>query len=167
MLTIFMEQHAHGPWASPASEWLLDNFHIIKAEILSVAESIPQKYYLQLPKLSGGPHRGYPRVYELSLEFVSGTTGVMTMDALESFTLEYQRITLLTMGELWALPSMLRLALLGNIWRTTKRTMDRLTDIMEADRWAERIMNNDDHDSLRTFITEHPPLDSCILFSFL
>ena len=49
-----------GRWAksrdiTPAAEWLLDNYHLIEAQIADVREDLPPRFYRQLPRLAGGP----------------------------------------------------------------------------------------------------------------
>src|SRR5262245_49401786 len=41
-----------GESSPPASEWLLDNFHLVEGEIRSVYHDLPSRYYHELPKLA-------------------------------------------------------------------------------------------------------------------
>ena len=38
----------------PAAEWLLDNYHLVEAEILNVRRDLPRSYYRELPKATSG-----------------------------------------------------------------------------------------------------------------
>jgi len=38
-----------------ASEWVLDNYYIIRQALQQIKEQMPSGYYQQLPKLTGGP----------------------------------------------------------------------------------------------------------------
>ena len=58
-----------GQVVSPAAEWLLDNFHIVEEQLRQIREDLPKSYYNELPKLSSGELRGYPRIYEIALAF--------------------------------------------------------------------------------------------------
>ena len=54
---------------------------------------------------------------------------------------EYQKVAALKMGELWAIPTMLRLGLVENIRRMTLRVAARLDEVELADAWAARLMS--------------------------
>ena len=48
-----------------ASEWVLDNYYIIRQALRQIGEDLPAGYYKQLPKLAGGPLKGLPRIYAI------------------------------------------------------------------------------------------------------
>lgn len=62
-----------GESVAPAAEWLLDNYHLVEAQIREVRSDLPPAYYRQLPKLADGPFQGYPRVFGLAWAFVAHT----------------------------------------------------------------------------------------------
>ncbi len=101
----------------PETEWLLDNFHIVEESLREVRQDLPQGFYAKLPKLAAGPLAGYPRVFALSLSLVAHTDSALDEGLLLGFIQAYQGVTPLTIGELWAIPIMLRLALLENLRR--------------------------------------------------
>lgn len=103
--------------ATPASEWLLDNFYIIEEQVKEITQSISRKYFYQLPRLKNGRLRGYPRVYAIALELISHTDGRFDEKMLVNFVTAYQNYALLSSAELWVLPIMLRIALIENIRR--------------------------------------------------
>jgi cyclic beta-1,2-glucan synthetase len=41
-----------GEFVTPAGEWLLDNYHLVRAEIGKVRHDLPRSYYRKLPKLA-------------------------------------------------------------------------------------------------------------------
>ena len=125
--------------AGPASEWLLDNFHVVQEHIREVRETLPHGYYRELPELASGPLTGYPRVYELAITLISHSEGRIDRDNLELFVGAFQQVAPLSIGELWALPAMLRLALIESVRRMALRTVQRMDEIESADAWAERI----------------------------
>ena len=51
---------------SPAADWLVDNYHVVEAQIQQIRDDLPPGYYRQLPKLADGPLAGYPRVFGLA-----------------------------------------------------------------------------------------------------
>ncbi|MFQ6100929.1 MAG: GH36-type glycosyl hydrolase domain-containing protein [Anaerolineae bacterium] len=102
---------------SYAAEWLLDNFYVVERALRQVREDMPKGYYRQLPKLDTSPLEGYPRIYALTREIIGCCEHRLDLDRVARFVQSYQRVTPLTMGELWALPTMLRLVILENLTR--------------------------------------------------
>ncbi len=43
---------AQGRAITPAAEWLLDNYHLVEAQIREIREDLPPGFYRQLPKLA-------------------------------------------------------------------------------------------------------------------
>ena len=41
-----------GHYATPAAEWLLDNFPLIEAQLQQIREGVPRRFYASLPKLA-------------------------------------------------------------------------------------------------------------------
>lgn len=125
---------------APAGEWLLDNFYLIEEQIRTAKRHLPKGYSRELPRLSDGPSAGRPRVYDIALETISHGDGRVDPESLSSFVAAYQAITLLKLGELWAIPIMLRLALIENLRRITSRiAVDRI-DRTKANMWADRMI---------------------------
>jgi len=54
-----------------SAEWLLDNAYLIREQVTDLRESLPQKYYGELPLIVGGPEAGLPRVYNVASESVT------------------------------------------------------------------------------------------------
>jgi cyclic beta-1,2-glucan synthetase len=94
---------------SYAAEWMLDNFYLVQQTLRQIREDMPPGFYGQLPKLAAGPLEGYPRVYAVAQELVVIQAAHLDLDRVKRFIQLYQDITPLTMGEVWALPVMLRL----------------------------------------------------------
>jgi cellobiose phosphorylase len=124
---------------APAGEWLLDNFYLIKEQIRTAKKHLPKGYSRELPRLLGGSSAGLPRVYDIALETISHGDGRVDEGSLSSFIAAYQQVTALKLGELWAIPIMLRLALIENLRRVgTRVAADRL-DRNLADSWADKM----------------------------
>ncbi|HEX6670289.1 MAG TPA: hypothetical protein VF061_12050, partial [Gemmatimonadales bacterium] len=123
----------------PAGEWLLDNIHVVQEHILEVRESLPRGYYRELPELAGGPLAGYPRVYEIAISLISHTEARVELDDLTLFVAAFQEVSPLRIGELWALPAMLRLGLIESVRRMGLRSVRRLKEMETADTWAGRL----------------------------
>ena len=125
---------------SPAGEWLLDNFYLIDEQIRTAKRHLPKGYSRELPRLSNSPSVGLPRVYDIALEAVAHGDGRIDPEGLGRFVTAYQTITPLKMGELWAIPIMLRLALIENLRRISIRIAAGKIDQDLADSWASQMV---------------------------
>lgn len=121
---------------TPAGEWLLDNYYLIEEQIHTARRHLPKGYSRQLPSLSQGASTGLPRVYDLSLEAIAHGDGRIDGETISRFVAAYQSITPLKLGELWAIPIMLRLALIDNLRRMAVRVMRDGADHRLANEWA-------------------------------
>ena len=97
---------------TPAGEWLLDNFYLIEEQIYTAKKHLPKGYSRGLPQLAKGVSAGLPRVYDIAVEIISHSDGHVSLKSLQNFITAYQEVNFLNLGELWAIPIMLRLALL-------------------------------------------------------
>ena len=131
---------AAGVDAGPAAEWLLDNYHVVQEHLQEVRASLPGGYYRELPELASGPMTGYPRVYEMAISLISHTEARVDLDNVDLYVESFQSVTPLSVGELWAMPAMLRLGLIESVRRMTLRTMQRLDEIDLAHLWSDRIL---------------------------
>ncbi|HEY5285431.1 MAG TPA: cyclic beta 1-2 glucan synthetase, partial [Polyangia bacterium] len=123
----------------PAGEWLLDNFYLVEEQIRTARRHLPKDYSRELPRLSSGPSADLPRVYDIALEAISHGDGRVDPESLEGFVAAYQTVTSLTLGELWAVPIMLRLALIENLRRVSARVAAARIERDHAATWAERM----------------------------
>ena len=126
---------------TPAAEWLLDNFYLIEEQIQMARRHLPRGYSRELPRLLGGPSTGLPRVYDIVLELISHVDAQIDAAALSAFIAAYQTVTSLKLGELWAIPIMLRLGLIENLHRVTARLAIAREDRDLADDWVTRLQN--------------------------
>jgi len=124
---------------TPAGEWLLDNFYLIEEQVRTAKRHLPKGYSKGLPRLKNGPSSGLPRVYDIALETISHGDGRVDPESLTSFVAAYQTVTVLKLGELWAIPIMLRLALIENLRRVSTRIAADRIDRNNADYWADKI----------------------------
>ena len=100
-----------------SEEWLRDNHHVVQDQVRDIRQHLPRKYYIELPKLADGPLQGYPRIYLFARELIAHTAGRIDLETLVEFTAAYQRVAPLSIGETWAIPIMLRLALVEELSR--------------------------------------------------
>ncbi len=136
---------------APAAEWLLDNFHLVETEVGEVRKNLPQLYYLELPKLASREVAGMARVHAMALEFIRHSDARFDLHRLTRFVSAYQTVAPLTLGELWAWPSMLKLSLIENLRRLTDEIMESRAGEAEADRHFARFESTAATDPLPPF----------------
>lgn len=98
-----------------ASEWLVDNIYLINEQAQFIRRNFPRSYCKRLPTLIDGPAKGQNRIYIVILELLEQTDGRCDLEMLKSFLWEYQTIQPLTMGELWAVPLVFRMAIIHKL----------------------------------------------------
>lgn len=124
---------------TPAAEWLLDNFYLIEEQIQLARRHLPHGYSRELPRLVNGASAGLPRVYDIVLELISHVDAQIDAGPLRAFIAAYQTVASLKLGELWAIPIMLRLGLIENLQRITTRLNLAREDRDLADGWVDRL----------------------------
>ncbi len=129
----------HGEFITSGAEWLLDNFHLVAAEIGNVRESLPLSYYRELPKLALREQAGNARVYALAIELIRHSDSRLDQDQLVRFLNSFQTVAPLTIGELWAWPSMLKVALIENLRRLAVGTLAAREARLAADAYLARV----------------------------
>jgi cyclic beta-1,2-glucan synthetase len=125
---------------TPASEWLIDNYHLVEKQIRQVSSDLPPGYYRQLPKLVTGPFAGYPRVFGMMWAFVAHTDSSFDSDILVAYIKAYQEVQPLTIGELWAISITLQIVLIENLRRLAQQITRGRTVRREADGLADRLL---------------------------
>ncbi len=136
---------ADGGTITPAAEWLLDNLYLIEEEIRTARRHLPKGYSRELPRLAelgaNGRSGGLPRVYDIALEAIAHSDGRLGRGTLTRFVEAYQSVQALDLGELWALPIMLRLALIDNLRRASVRVAEGRAQRELAGEWARRMVD--------------------------
>lgn len=125
---------------TPAAEWLIDNYHLVERQIHDIISDLPPRYYRQLPKLADGPFAGYPRILGVAWAFVAHTDSRFDPEMLCRYVRAYQEIQPLTIGELWALATTLRIVLIENLRRLSERMVRNRAARQEADLVGDRLL---------------------------
>ena len=128
-----------GEFVTPAGEWLLDNYHLVRAEIAQVRHDLPRSYYRELPRLVSRDQVGDARVYAIAAELIRHSDSRLDRQQLSRFLDSFQSVAPLTIGELWAWPSMLKLALIENLRRLAEELLGARAARRAADVYVERI----------------------------
>ncbi|MGI8981278.1 MAG: GH36-type glycosyl hydrolase domain-containing protein [Pirellulaceae bacterium] len=122
---------------SPDAEWLLDNFYVVQEQLREIRDDLPRPFYRELPANASGQ----PRVQAMAADLIAHTDSVLDEDTIIGFVREFQVVTPLTIGELWAIPIMLRLVLVENLRRIASHMLAARTCELEAARilaeWTE------------------------------
>jgi cyclic beta-1,2-glucan synthetase len=128
-----------GEFVTPSGEWLLDNYHLVASEIRQVRHNLPRGYYRELPKLASREQAGNARVYALAVELIRHSDSRLDRQQLVRFVESFQTVAPLTIGELWAWPSMLKLALVENLRRLAEEMLAARAARRAADAHVARI----------------------------
>ena len=130
-----------GHFITPAGEWLLDNFYLIEEQIQMARRHLPKGYSRELPRLLNGSSAGLPRVYDIVLELISHEDAQIDVGSLSAFIAAYQTVDSLKLGELWAIPIMLRLGLIENLQRVATLLTIARADRDRAGEWIDRLQD--------------------------
>ena len=142
--------------ATPAADWILDNDYILEGNTRDVLLNLPKRFYQQLPVLASDPYRGMPCIYGLAKDLVAHTELRLERENVLAYIEAYQAVRTLTTGELWAIPQMLRIALIESIQNMAVTALTNLRERQLADFWANRLIaaNRRDSNQLFAILTE-------------
>lgn len=99
----------------PASEWLVDNMYLINEQAEFIKRNFPKSYCRKLPCLINDTMNGRKRIYVIISELLNKTDGRCDPETLKEFLWEYQTVQPLSMGELWAVPLVFRMAVIHRL----------------------------------------------------
>jgi cyclic beta-1,2-glucan synthetase len=126
--------------ATPAADWILDNEYILEGNLRDVLLNLPRRFYRKLPTLASDPHRGLPCIYGLAKELISHNELHLDRENVLSFIESYQSVRILSTAELWAIPQMLRIALIESIQSLAVTALADLRERQLAEFWANRLI---------------------------
>ncbi|WP_324827694.1 GH36-type glycosyl hydrolase domain-containing protein [Qipengyuania zhejiangensis] len=98
------------PASSPAAEWVLDNGYHIQRAMLLVRDDMPPGFYARLRPLRSGAAAGEPRVLMLAHDLLEASHFQLSRENVLAYLEGYQSHSALDIAELWAFPTMLRIA---------------------------------------------------------
>ena len=102
------------------AEWFLDSYYIVRRVARQLHEDLPDGFIRHLPHLTAGMDSGVPRVDALARELIARKDVELDRSTLSDFIDAYQSLVPLSIAELWALPTMLRIAVLNSLMRSLK-----------------------------------------------
>lgn len=125
---------SRGDSFSRDAEWLLDNYYVVEEQLHQIEDDLPHRYCAELPKLETGE----PRVYQIASELILHTDGLLDEATIVRFIQAFQECAPLRIGEVWAVPIMLRVGLIEHLGRLAvemrhcRQQRDEVRKILEA-----------------------------------
>ncbi|MEX2471638.1 MAG: glucoamylase family protein [Gemmatimonadota bacterium] len=108
------------------AEWLVGNRHVIVRAADQALEDVPAGFHAVLPRLSDDST--LPRIERLAGELVERNDGFVDEQAVVGFVRDFQSVTALDTGELWAIAPFLRLLLLERLLSLTSQAEEEGSD---------------------------------------
>lgn len=134
-----------------SGEWLLDNIYLIEKEYKSIKNNMPKTYFDNLPP-KNKDDKGEPRVLEYAIEYIEGSSLHINEKELLRFVKDKEFE--LTMGEIWAIPLMLRIALIRNIAMITDSIADVQQEKLKGKYAAYKIIDENKDDKIRSILNK-------------
>jgi cyclic beta-1,2-glucan synthetase len=111
----FSSKHFEDATLQKAADWFLDNFYLIRRVARQTSHDLPRGFLRRLPELANGAANGVPRVNALARALAARSSIEIDVTALQGFVEAYQEVSPLTIAEIWALPTMLRVSVLHGL----------------------------------------------------
>ncbi len=151
ILKVYRDTNAaqgRGEQITPAAQWLLDNNYLVEGTISQVKRDLPKRFYRELPTMEIAPGKSVPRALAIAWVYVANSDSTVATQMFKAIVDGYQSIEPLYIGELWALPSLLRFVLIENLRRIAVR-VNRARDMRAiANEVADRLHGLQDADDL-------------------
>ncbi|MEO6300833.1 MAG: glucoamylase family protein, partial [Paracoccaceae bacterium] len=139
---------------TPAAEWLLDNHHIVEENFRHLRRDLAPKIYRNLPHLTLADGTKIPRTLALMWMYVAVTNSEISAHSLTELIEGFQETHALTIGELWAVPALLRFVLLENLRRLSDRVENSHRRRVEANALADMLLTLDESEVLALMETQ-------------
>ncbi|OJG01249.1 protein ndvB [Rhizobium sp. 58] len=148
-----------GASITPAAEWLLDNHYLVEESIQEVRRDFPRKFYRQLPTMDVSGTT-IPRSMALAWLYIAHTHSTVSRESLTAMVAGFQEHETLKIGELWALPSIVRFVLIENLRRIAIRVDRSRSMRQKANEVADQIIRLSEADKVQALLAEVEPLCS-------
>ncbi|RJG45648.1 glucoamylase family protein [Mesorhizobium sp. DCY119] len=149
---------AKGDAITPAGQWLLDNNYLVEETIFQIKRDLPRRFYRELPTMTLSNGVVVPRALVLAWVYVAHSDSTVLADMFKALVDGYQSVEPMHIGELWALPSLLRFVLIENLRRLAVR-VNRAHEMRQiANDVADRVLafvDGDDRKTILSSYTEH------------
>ncbi|HEX3014809.1 MAG TPA: glycosyl transferase family 36, partial [Desulfobacteria bacterium] len=122
--------------SQPAEEWLLDHAEFIEEQVLIIRRQLSGKLLKDLPQLN---KTGRTRVLSVCMDYLEHVDGLLDEDSLVSFINAYQEVSILTIAEVWAIPLLLRIALIRRLAEVMELVRERRDVCIFVERLLSRV----------------------------
>ena len=143
---------------TPAGEWLIDNFYLIEENMRQVKQNLPARFFKQLPALEVQGEGILPRTLALAWLYVSHSHCEVNASRLTAMVEGYQAERPFQIGELWAIPSILRFVVIEDLRRLAARFEDARDLRAQANVTADRLIATDSSVARVTLLRAIRPL---------
>jgi cyclic beta-1,2-glucan synthetase len=148
-----------GETITPAAEWLLDNHYIVEEAIQEVRRDFPRKFYRQLETMTIAGME-MPRALALAWLYIAHTHSTVSYRGLMALVDGFQALETLKIGELWALPSLVRYVLVDNLRRISSRVDQSRQTRRKANEAADELIRLNDDVKAAEYLKTLEPLTS-------
>lgn len=145
---------AKGDSITPAAQWLLDNHYVVEETIFQVKRDLPRRFYNQLPTIEIADGVRVPRVLVIAWMYVAHSDSTVSSSNLKAIVDGFQSVQPLLIGELWALPSLLRFVLVENLRRLAMRVRRAHMMRQLANDLADRVLAAKDGESRTAMLAD-------------
>lgn len=146
-----------GEAITPAAQWLLDNNYVVEEAIYQIKRDLPRRFYGQLPTMQLVDGTRVPRALALAWAYVAHCDSSISAGMFKAIVEGFQSVEPLKIGELWALPSLLRFVLVENLRRLAVRVAGSRDMRMIANEVADKVLaeRKDDDAAILASYAEH------------
>ncbi|WP_337267851.1 GH36-type glycosyl hydrolase domain-containing protein [Oryzifoliimicrobium ureilyticus] len=157
-----------GETITPAAEWLLDNHYIVEEAIQEVRRDFPRRFFRELPTMNVAGAE-VPRTLVLAWLYVAHTHSTISQESLTAMVEGFQEKETLKIGELWAVPSLVRYVLVENLRRISSRVEASRRMRRRANEAADELVRLTDPEKAAAFLKtlEHLVEDNTFSTQFL
>ena len=135
------EAQFRGETITPAAQWLLDNHFMVEEAVYQIRRDLPRRFYRQLLTIEIEKGVRVPRALALAWLYVAHTDSAVSASGLEAIIEGFQSVEPLRIGELWALPPLVRFVLVENLRRLALR-VDRAREMRRiANSLADQLLS--------------------------
>lgn len=132
------------------AEWIFDNSYVLERALQKIKLDMPANYYNLLPSIQSSTGNDYfPRAYHIASGLLAADGVQIAMPILVKFIQAYQKESLLDIAELWALPTLLRLACIELVMTSVVRIVPELNlPYKSSNIWQPILASLDEIDCL-------------------
>jgi cyclic beta-1,2-glucan synthetase len=131
-------------------EWIFDNSYVLERALQKIKIDMPADYYYLLPCIQSSTGNDHlPRAYHIARGLLAASGIQVAMPILVNFIEAYQKESPLDIGELWALPTLLRLACIDLVMTSVVRIVPDISlPYKSSDEWQPMVNTIDEIDCL-------------------